>query len=64
MPIVSGNVSLYNESNGVAVKPSPIVGMVGLIEDRAKIPSSGFVAEGDEVLLVGPPGSQLGCALG
>jgi phosphoribosylformylglycinamidine synthase len=36
--------------------------MVGLIEDRSKIPASGFVAEGDEVLLLGPPGSQLGCS--
>jgi phosphoribosylformylglycinamidine synthase len=62
VPIVSGNVSLYNESNGVAVKPSPIVGMVGLIEDRATIPSSGFVAEGDVVFLVGPPGAELGCS--
>jgi phosphoribosylformylglycinamidine synthase len=62
VPIVSGNVSLYNESNGVAVKPSPIVGMVGLIEDRSTIPSSGFVAEGDIVLLVGPVGAELGCS--
>ena len=62
VPIVSGNVSLYNESNGVAVKPSPIVGMVGLIEDRSKIPSSGFVAEGDVVFLVGPAGAELQCS--
>ena len=61
VPIISGNVSLYNESNGVAVKPSPIVGMVGLIEDRSKIPASGFVAEGDVVFLVGPVGADLGC---
>jgi phosphoribosylformylglycinamidine synthase len=65
IPIVSGNVSLYNESTSsdgskVAVKPSPIVGMVGLIEDRSKIPSSGFVAEGDVVLLLdmSPPPSM------
>ena len=62
VPIVSGNVSLYNESNGVAVKPSPIVGMVGLIEDRARIPSSGFVGEGDRVFLVGPVGAELECS--
>ncbi len=62
VPIVSGNVSLYNESNGVAVKPSPIVGMVGLIEDRSKIPVSGFVAEGDEVYLIGPIGAGAGCS--
>ena len=62
LPVVSGNVSLYNESNGVAVKPSPIVGMVGLIEDRSKIPASGFVAEGDVVFLVGPAGAELQCS--
>jgi phosphoribosylformylglycinamidine synthase II len=65
VPIVSGNVSLYNESTAsdgskVAVKPSPIVGMVGLIEDRSRIPSSGFVEEGDIVLLLdmSPPPSM------
>jgi phosphoribosylformylglycinamidine synthase subunit PurL len=62
VPIISGNVSLYNESNGVAVKPSPIVGMVGLIEDRSKIPCSGFVAEGDYVYLLGPTGPEIGCS--
>ena len=36
--------------------------MVGLIEDRSKIPSSGFVAEGDVVLLLGPVGAELGCS--
>jgi phosphoribosylformylglycinamidine synthase II len=62
VPIVSGNVSLYNETNGVAVAPSPIVGMVGLVEDVAQVVGSGFRAEGDAVLLLGPPGAELGCS--
>jgi phosphoribosylformylglycinamidine synthase len=62
VPIVSGNVSLYNETDGVAVKPSPIVGMVGLIEDRSAIVGSGFKQAGDVVLLLGPVGAELGCS--
>ena len=62
VPIISGNVSLYNESNGVAVKPSPIIGMVGLIEDRSKIVQSAFQTAGDYVYLLGPVGGELGCS--
>ena len=54
LPIVSGNVSLYNESAGVAVKPSPIVGAVGLLERyREAVPGS-FRAAGEVVVLLGP----------
>ncbi|MCC6175442.1 MAG: phosphoribosylformylglycinamidine synthase subunit PurL [Chloroflexi bacterium] len=62
VPIVSGNVSLYNESDGVAIKPSPIIGMVGLIADRSQVVGSGFQVEGDAVLLAGPAGADLGCS--
>jgi len=62
VPIVSGNVSLYNETDGVSVKPSPIVGMVGLIEDRSTIVGSAFKESGDVVLLLGPVGAELGCS--
>ncbi len=62
VPIVSGNVSLYNETDGVAVAPSPIVGMVGLIEDREQIVGSEFREAGDMVLLLGPIGAELGCS--
>ncbi len=54
LPIISGNVSLYNESNGRAVYPTPIVGVVGLIEDASKAVTAGFKREGDDVWLVGP----------
>ena len=52
-PVVSGNVSLYNESYGAAIYPTPVVGMVGLIDGRAPTPSA-FQAEGDVVALLGP----------
>ncbi|HXH23531.1 MAG TPA: phosphoribosylformylglycinamidine synthase subunit PurL [Dehalococcoidia bacterium] len=52
-PVVSGNVSLYNESDGVAVYPTPIVGALGLLEDAARALSSAFQDEGDSVYLVG-----------
>ncbi len=60
-PIVSGNVSLYNESRGTAIYPTPIVGMLGLLEDARYRVCAGFVSEGDRVLLLGDDG---GCGLG
>jgi phosphoribosylformylglycinamidine synthase len=54
VPIVSGNVSLYNETNGLAIKPSPIVGLVGLIEDYRRAVGGGFRQPGDAVVLLGP----------
>ncbi|HEV2404192.1 MAG TPA: phosphoribosylformylglycinamidine synthase subunit PurL, partial [Ktedonobacterales bacterium] len=51
-PVISGNVSLYNESFGAGIYPTPVVGMVGLIENRAPTPSA-FQAAGDIVALIG-----------
>jgi phosphoribosylformylglycinamidine synthase len=51
IPIVSGNVSLYNETDGRAIDPTPVVGCVGLIEDVRGVP--GAWREGDVVLLAG-----------
>ncbi len=53
-PVVSGNVSLFNETQGQAVHPTPVVGALGLIEDAAKTVGSGFPAEGLAVMLLGP----------
>ncbi|HMK97011.1 MAG TPA: phosphoribosylformylglycinamidine synthase subunit PurL, partial [Acidimicrobiales bacterium] len=54
IPVVGGNVSLYNESNGADIDPTPVVGMLGLIEDlRPGIPLPRFV-EGERVVLLGP----------
>ena len=52
-PVVSGNVSLYNETEGKAVLPTPMIGMVGLMDDCAKNAGSCFMAAGDRVAVVG-----------
>ena len=53
IPVISGNVSLYNETKGEAIYPTPVVAMVGLIEDVVKHCTSGFKNEGDLVFLLG-----------
>ncbi len=53
-PIVSGNVSLYNETDGTGIFPTPMVGMVGLVDDCKKHAGMKFVEAGDEVALLGP----------
>jgi phosphoribosylformylglycinamidine synthase len=61
LPVVSGNVSLYNEGAGKsAVFPSPVVGMVGLLEDYGSRLEAGLRNEGDFVLLVGSSNNDLG----
>jgi phosphoribosylformylglycinamidine synthase II len=52
-PVISGNVSMYNETNGKAIYPTPMIGMVGLIEDLSHITTQEFKAAGDFVYLVG-----------
>ncbi|MGN8116195.1 phosphoribosylformylglycinamidine synthase subunit PurL [Labrys sp. 22185] len=59
-PIVSGNVSLYNETNGRGILPTPTIGGVGLVDDVAVTASIAFKAEGETVMLVGGPGTWLG----
>jgi phosphoribosylformylglycinamidine synthase subunit PurL len=59
-PIVSGNVSLYNETNGQAILPTPTIGGVGLMADWTKMATVKFKAQGDAILLVGAKGSHLG----
>ena len=61
VPVVSGNVSLYNDSNGTsAIYPTPVVGMVGVIDDYGKRLQAGFRTEGDFVLLIGSSHNDLG----
>ena len=55
-PVVSGNVSLYNETEGKGIFPTPTIGMVGLMDDCAKNAPSGFVASGDRIGLIGGVG--------
>jgi phosphoribosylformylglycinamidine synthase subunit PurL len=54
VPVVGGNVSLYNESGGGPIYPTPVVGMVGELPDRARAGRSGFARAGDAVGLAGP----------
>lgn len=53
IPVVSGNVSLYNETRDEAIYPTPVVGMVGLLDDVNRHSTSGFKNEGDVVFLLG-----------
>jgi phosphoribosylformylglycinamidine synthase len=59
-PVVSGNVSLYNETNGRAILPTPTIGGVGLLSDLSKMATLAFKAEGEAILLVGTGTGWLG----
>jgi phosphoribosylformylglycinamidine synthase subunit PurL len=59
-PIVSGNVSLYNETNGQAILPTPTIGGVGLLSDLSKMTTLAFKFEDDAILLLGGHGTHLG----
>lgn len=59
MPIVSGNVSLYNETNGEAILPTPTIGGVGLIEEQERMTRIGSAESGDVVYLIGTEGTHL-----
>lgn len=52
-PVISGNVSLYNETNGQAIYPTPVIGMVGLIKDLDHVTTSEFKQVGDIIIAVG-----------
>ncbi len=58
-PVVSGNVSFYNETDGRGILPTPVIGMVGLIEDTRKIITRGFKNEGDIIALLGTTNDDL-----
>jgi phosphoribosylformylglycinamidine synthase len=60
IPITGGNVSLYNETDGRAVLPTPVVGVVGLIEDATRPCRRTFQSSGDAVVLLGDSRAELG----
>jgi phosphoribosylformylglycinamidine synthase II len=62
-PVVSGNVSLYNETNGQAILPTPAIGGVGLIPDIAHMAGIAFANDGDLILLLGEERGHLGQSL-
>jgi phosphoribosylformylglycinamidine (FGAM) synthase-like enzyme len=62
-PVVSGNVSLYNETNGSAIPPTPTVGAVGLLPDYAQRIGYGGLKAGDVLVLIGATVGELGSSL-
>ena len=60
IPVVSGNVSLYNETNGRAIQPTPTIGMVGLLEDVDATAPGAFTTAGDTIVLLGITREELG----
>lgn len=62
-PVVSGNVSLYNETAGVAIPPTPVIGGVGLIDDASKAMGFAEAKEGDVLVLLGKTTGWLGASL-
>ena len=58
-PVVSGNVSFYNETEGRGILPTPVIGMIGLIDNTRKIITQGFKNEGDIIALLGKTNDDL-----
>jgi phosphoribosylformylglycinamidine synthase subunit PurL len=61
-PVISGNVSFYNETEGRGIHPTPVIGMVGLVEDVRRVVTQGFKREGHLVALFGETGEDLGAS--
>ncbi len=62
-PVVSGNVSLYNETNGKGILPTPAIGGVGLLDDINRMATISFKREGDVIFLIGESNGHLGASL-
>lgn len=62
IPVTGGNVSFYNESSSVAVHPTPVVGMVGLIEDLTCLATPGFKRAGDVIAVLGRTKDEIGAS--
>ncbi len=62
-PVVSGNVSLYNETSGSAIWPTPVIGGVGLIEDASRAVDLALKREGNALLLIGDTAGHIGASL-
>jgi len=60
VPITGGNVSLYNETDGQAIYPTPVIGVVGLLEHEDRVVSRRFQAAGDVIVLLGEGRGELG----
>jgi phosphoribosylformylglycinamidine synthase len=63
IPVISGNVSFYNDTDGKPIYPTPMIGMVGIIEDKLPLPKSNFYSTQLEIALIGPTEGGLGGSL-
>ena len=60
LPVTGGNVSFYNATGGVAILPTPVIGVMGIFDDVERRTPSGFSAEGDTILLLGDTHDEFG----
>jgi phosphoribosylformylglycinamidine synthase len=60
VPITGGNVSLYNETDGKAIYPTPVLGIVGLIEDASRVIGQAFPSSGLKIVMLGETRAELG----
>jgi len=60
IPITGGNVSLYNETDGRAIYPTPVIGVVGLLDDASRVVTRAFQGPGDSIVLLGEDRGELG----
>jgi phosphoribosylformylglycinamidine synthase len=60
IPITGGNVSLYNETDGKAIYPTPVIGVVGVIEDASRVVARPWRAAGEDIVLLGVSFAELG----
>ncbi len=63
IPVVGGNVSLYNESNGHNIDPTPVIGLLGVIDSLTRIPPGLAWSEGDRVIVLGEGSAELSGSL-
>lgn len=60
IPITGGNVSFYNETNGISIHPTPVLGIVGMVDDIRWVTGPGFKSNGDILILIGRNKEELG----
>src|SRR6185312_7185109 len=60
IPVIGGNVSFYNESRGADIDPTPVVGVIGLIDDLADVPPGARLTAGDTIVVLGETRPELG----
>ncbi len=61
-PVTGGNVSFYNETDGAAIYPTPVIGMVGIVEDVSRLTKHAFATPGDRIVLLGRNRNEIGAS--